>query len=179
MKILILTLFIAVLSINAGALSVVSDHLANDTLLLEEGSSKIYGVRLQNPGSEEIRLQITYDKDTSSIVDYEETYAVPPQSSKPIFFNVSAPPGANPGKTYLVSFTVHELSGSGQGVPILLKISKSLKVKIIKDPDKFYIDELKQFIPQAAIAGVILILVIIKFIKRKGIKLKRENRWKF
>ncbi len=179
MKILIFALFIAVLSLNAGALSVVSDYLVNDTLLIEEGSSKLYGARLQNPGSEEIYLQITYDNTTAKIIGYEEINAVPPQSSKPILFNVSAPPKAKPGKIYIISYTVHELSGSGQGVPILLKISKSLKVKIIKDPDKFYIDELKQFIPQAAILGVILFFLIMKFAKKAGIKIKWKKNWKF
>ena len=123
------------LSFNVYALSVASDFLENDTLFLMEGTSKLYGVRLQNPASEQIYLQITYDGGIVKIVDYEETYIVPPKSSKAIFFNISAPK-SKPDDNYAVAYTIHQLSGSGSGVPLLLKINKNFNVKIIENPDK-------------------------------------------
>ena len=124
----------AALSLNIAALSVVSDFLENNTLVIKGGESKIYGIRLQNPTDEEAHFKLTYDDQIAKIVDYQEVYAVSPQANKPIYFNITAKK-LKPGD-YVMSYTVHELSGSGQGVPILLKISKNLKIKVDKDADK-------------------------------------------
>lgn len=163
MKILVLIpLILIALTYNVNALAVASDYLENDTLFLVDGTSKLYGIRLQNPSSQEIQLQLTYDDAIVNVIDYEEIYTIPLKTNKPIFFNISAPPNSKPGDTYTVSYTVHQLSGSGPGVPILLKINKNFKVKIIKDPNKFYIN-------YSYVAYAIIALAFLLFIYRKKI----------
>ena len=133
-------LLLIVLSFNANALSVVSDYLENNTIYLKDGTSKLYGIRLQNPDQEETQLQLVYDDAIAKVIDYKEAYMVPPKSSIAIVFNVSAPKKSKPGDIYTISYTVHQLAGSGPGVPILLRIGNGFKVKIIKDPDRSHIN---------------------------------------
>ena len=159
MRVLIFILFIAILSFNANAIAVVSDKLENDTLLIEDGASKLYGIRLQNPDPDEIKLQLTYDDSIAKVIDYEEIYTISPKESKPIFFNVSAPVNSKPDDTFTLSYTAHQLSGGGTGISLLLKINKNLNVKIVKNPDKFYIRDYYQYIPRAVIIIVIVLLL--------------------
>ena len=134
MRLIIFILLIALaFSFNARALGVASDYLENSTLILMEGTSKLYGIRLQNPGLEEIYIKLTYNEDIAKIVDYEEIYKIPPKSSKSVFFNISSQ-NSKQG-TYTVGYTVHQLSGSSSGVPILLKINKNFNVNIIENPE--------------------------------------------
>ena len=162
-----------IFSLNVNALSVVSDYLENDTLLLVDGTSKLYSIRLQNPSSEAINLQLTYDDTTAKVIDYEEIYTVPPKTNKAIFFNISTPPDSKPDDTYIVSYTVHQLSGSGPSLPILLKINKNFKLKITKDPNKFYISDYYPYIP-----NVVIILIIILFLFRKKFMKKGTSKKK-
>lgn len=165
-------LFMAVIcSFNADALAVVSDYLENGTLFLADDTSKLYGIRLQNPSSEEIRLQLTYDDAIAKVIDYEEIYTIPPKTNKAVFFNISAL-NAEPGNTYTVGYTIHQLSGSGPGVPILLKINKNFKVKIIKNPNKFYVNY--SYITYAA--ALVLLLFILYVFRKKTINYPRGKR---
>ena len=160
-------LWMAVMSsFNAGAIAVASDYLENSTLTLVDGASALYGIRLQNPSPEEIHLKLTYDDSIAKIVDYQEGYAVPAKSSFAIFFNISAP-NAKPGDVFDVGYTVHEVSASGAGIPLLLKINKNFKVKIVEAPDKSYTD--KFHISYAWLAVGIIALAFFIFISRKKI----------
>lgn len=159
--IILVSLIIAVSILDVGALSVVSDYLENGTLILLDDESKLYGIRLQNPSPQEIMLKVTYDDTIAKIVDYEEVYTLLPKTSRAIFFNVSAPKKFKPNEIYAVGYTVHQLSGSGSGVPILLKISRSFNVKIIKNPGKFYLNY-----PYIAYAVIALASLIYIFRKR-------------
>ena len=162
MKILFFILFVILLCFNVNSISVVSDRLENDILLLEDGTSKLYGIRLQNADSNEIQLQLTYDKTIAKVIDYQEMYTVPPKESKPIYFNISAPTNSKPDDLYTVSYTVHDLSGGGTGLSISLKINKDFKVKIIKDPNKFYLSDYYKHIPR-----IIIILAILAILFKK------------
>ena len=164
-------LFIILLSINVSSFGVVSDFLEDDTIELIEGTSILYKIRLQNPTQADIRLKLTYDKTFIKVIDYQEEYTVRPKENLPILFNVTAG-NAKQGKVFTVTYTVHQLAGSGSGVPILIKIAKGFKLKIIKDPHKFYISNLHVYAPQA-----IIVLLIISFLVFKKIgKNKSGNR---
>ena len=67
---LLLLFFILILKVNA--ISVVSDHLVNDTLELIAGSSKIYGIRLQNPTDSESAIKLDYDTTFIKVIDYKD-----------------------------------------------------------------------------------------------------------
>lgn len=168
--------FGVLLSFNVNAISVASDFLENDTLFLMEGTSKIYGIRLQNPASEQAYVQITYDSTIAKIIDYEETYVIPAKSSRSVSFNVSAP-NSNPGDSYSVGYTVHQFAGSGQGVGIALKINKNFNVKIIENPDMPNIKESDangNFNYGSIIYAAITLLIFIYIIIRKGASKHRK-----
>ena len=183
MRLIIFITLIVLLSFNAHALSIASDFLENDTLFLMDGASKLYGIRLQNPASEQVYLQIAYDSPIAKIIDYEETYIIPAKSSRSVFFNVSAP-NSTPGDSYSVGYTVYQLSGSGSGVGIALKINKNFNVKITENPDKSYVNKSdissnfnygnKAYVAYAAIILLILIYAIKKMVKHRKI-IKRRH----
>ena len=133
MKFLIPIILGLMLASSVSALSVVSDFLENNTIILKEHESRLYGIRLQNGKDYAEFIRITYDDQYVKIIDYWEQYEVPPKSAVSINFNVSSD-NLPKGQTISVGYTVHELSGSGEGVPLLLKISKNFKVKAEETP---------------------------------------------
>ena len=163
-------LILILLSGNAYSLAVASDFLEGDTLELAEGASRLYGIRLQNPTEQEIKLKLTYDETFLHVIDYQDEYTIPPKTNLPVFFNVTAG-NAKPGQAHTVSYTVHELSGSGSGVPMLIKIAKNFRLKVVKDPNKFYIDDYYKYIPHAAV-----ILLVVYFLLRKEFSSKKFGR---
>lgn len=173
MRLIIFISLAVLLSFNAHALSVASDFLENDTLFLMEDMSKLYGIRLQNPASEHVYLQIAFDSPIAKIIDYEETYAIPAKSSRAVFFNVSAL-NLKPGDSYSVGYTVHQLSGSGSGVGLALKINKNFNVKITENPDKPKVIEPGvssnfNYGNKAYMAYATIILLIFVYIIRKKV----------
>lgn len=172
MRVVIFILLAALLSFNANALAVASDYLEDNTLLVEDKGSKLYGIRLQNPDPGETQLQLTYDDSLSKVIDYEEVYTIPPKSAKSILFNVTAPKKLRPGDTFTIGYTVHQLSGSGSGVPLLLKINKSFNVRIIKSPDKFYLEDYSYAV------YAIIALSFLLYIFRKNIAIYWRERGK-
>ena len=85
----IIALSLTALSLNAEALAVASDYLESNTLELIEGTSTIYGIRLQNPDPYEIRAKVNYDKEIMKAMDFKEEYTLPPSSSTEIKFNIT------------------------------------------------------------------------------------------
>lgn len=174
---LIILIAIALLAsaYNAKALGVVQDYLANDTIELNESAYKIYGIRIQNPTEEEIKVKLTYDKSLLKVIEpqEEDEYQIAPKSNRKIYFNVSAE-NLKRDDVYEAGFTVHQLAGSGPGVPVLIKIAKSFKVRVNRNPNKFYADD---YYPYLKIGAVILICLYILYrLKFKKRGLKRKNR---
>src|SRR3989338_5355942 len=135
MKIIIsLLAVIAILSLSVSAVSVASDYLTNGTLELPEGASKIYSIRLQNPTDKEVGIKLDYDAAFMKAIDYKGVYIVAPKTAGyRIEFNVTA--SQKPG-LYTISYTVSEVEPSASGgLPILLKVNKSFKLRVIDDPN--------------------------------------------
>ena len=170
MRVVIFLLFIVISSFNVNALAIASDYLKDKTLLLEDDTSTLYGIRLQNSKSEETKVQLTYDATVAKIIDYQEIYTIPPKTNLPIWFNVSAPKNSKPGDTYAVGYGVHQLP-DGNSNFLLMSINRNFNVKIIKNPDNFYIDELYPYIPAS-----IGVLIVVYFLLRK--KYKKNNVFK-
>lgn len=172
---LFLILFVLILAsgLGANALAVASDHLEGNTLTLIEGTSKIYSIRLQNPDQYESRVRVDYDQQYMKAIDYKEEYILEPQSSTRIEFNVTAPKYEKNNDLFVLSYTVHQLSApSGGGIPFLTKINKNFKMKVARDPNKFYLDY-----DYAAFAAVILAFLLYVFWnKGKSRKVKRRSR---
>ena len=165
--------------LNVSALGVVSDYLENNTLILAEGSSKLYGIRLQNPTSEELYIKLTYDDTIAKIIGYQEIYSIPKKDSKSLFFNISVPPNFKQDGIYTVSYTVHQLSGSGSGVPILLKINKNFNLKIIKKPDKPDIKKNPLMYYPYAVYGAIALAILFYIFRKNTMNLRKNKALKY
>src|SRR3989338_7755174 len=136
MKAIISIFLIIALSLNAEALAVASDYLEGNTLMLIEGSSRIYSIRLQNPDPYEARLKLDYDSQFMKAMGFEEEYVLPPKSAARIEFNVTAPKYDEKNSMFVISYTVYQLSGGSGGSFFLTKISKTFKLKVKKKPDE-------------------------------------------
>ncbi len=130
---------ILILSLDVNAISVVSDYLANDTMVLMTGTSNMYSIRLQNPTNNEIGIRLDYDKTFMKVIDYQEVYILQPQTTGyKILFNVTAPEKTG---LYTIGYTVGEVEAGGSGgVSIRLKINRNFNLKVIEDPNKFHIN---------------------------------------
>ena len=177
---LLLALMLA--SFEVYAISVASDYLANDTLELLEGASKIYGIRLQNPTNNEVGIKLDYDKTFMKVINYNEVYTLrPKETGYGISFNVTA--AKKPG-TYEVGYTVGEVEPSGGGgLPIRLRISRSFKLRVIEDPNKTdisYSNKTRISYSGLAYAAVLLTigLVLVRKIMLKIMPKKQERKRK-
>ncbi|MBI2134825.1 hypothetical protein HYU09_02465 [Candidatus Woesearchaeota archaeon] len=159
MRVVILILLSLALVLDARALSVASDYLEGDRLILADGTSKIYSIRLQNPDSGELAVRIDYDKDHMKIIGSKEEFTLPPSSSTRVEFNVTAPKYVKNNNLFPISYTVHQVSGAGgQGTSFLGRISKNFNLEVIRDPNRFYFDIEYAVIGAAALAFLLYIL---------------------
>ena len=164
MKEIVLILLSLILVLDVKALAVVSDYLEGNTLNVTEGTSKIYSIRLQNPELYETKVGLDYDKGLMKALDYREIYTLPAQSSVRVEFNVTAPEYKKGNDVFNIAYTVHQIGGpDGGGLGFSPKISKGFKLRVVKSPDRLYIDPLH--IVFAAMA-----LAFFLFIYRKNIR---------
>jgi len=157
MKKLIFIFLFVCLIYKANALGVSSDFLENNTLELIDGSSTIYGIRLQNPDEEEVNVRLVLNSNTAKIINYKEIYTLSKGKTE-VLFNITAPEDARIGDIYGVGYYMEPVSAlGGGGIPIGMKINKDFKVKIIRDTNKFYFESWHLFV----LVGIILLLIIL------------------
>ena len=170
MRVIVLVLLSLVLILDVKALAVASDYLEDNTLELIEETSTIYSIRLQNPNSYETKVKVDYNKNLMKAIDFKEEHTLPPESSTRIEFNVTAPKYNKKNNIFVMSYTVHQLTGpSGSGIGFLTKINKNFKVEVLRDPDKVYVD----YIVVAAIALALFLYIFMKNIT--GYREKKKN----
>ncbi len=165
-------LVIAIACLKVGAISVSSDYLVNDTMMLIEGNSQIYKIVLQNPTDYETGMKLDYDSTFMKIIDPKEVYILPPKEMYTVQFNVTAPKKIG---VYTIGYTVSEVEPGGSGgVPIRLKINRNFNLRVIEDPDKFHISN-----DYVAYAVIILIFLLYLIKKKYAKKRTRQKNRKF
>ena len=170
MRSVIFLLVALALSLNVNAISFASDYLVNGSLIIVEGGSKIYSISLQNPEDYPVRVRVDYDPTYMEIIDYQEIYTLQPrETGYRVLFNVTPP--KKPGM-YRTEYTVSEMDVGG-GLSIRLKINKNLNIKVIDDPDKFYLTS--NHVTFAAITLGFLIFVYFKWKPAKPVRRKSRK----
>ena len=170
--ILIIALSLTALSLNAEALAVASDYLESNTMELEEGTSRIYGIRIQNPDPVEIKARVAYDTEFMKGLDFKEEYSIPAESSVAIQFNITAPKYNKNNNLFRTDFTVHQLNNApGAGTQFLTSINKKIKLQVIKNPNRFHINYF--YVGYA----IILLLIILLLYRKKKHKQKKKINW--
>ena len=146
-------LALAAASAESNAIAVASDYLVNNTLELIRGTSTLYSIRLQNPTDYVVGIAVDYDDSFMKVIDYKDVYILQPkETGYKILFNVTAP---NKPGLYSIGYTVGEVEpGGGGGVGLRLKINKNFNLRVIKDPNRFYLKP--DYIAYGAIAAAFL-----------------------
>ena len=166
--IIFLLLAFALVIMQANSLSFVSDSLTNNTMELIDGTSRLYGIRLQNPSDNEIGVKLDYDTEFMKVIDYKDVYVLQPkETGYGILFNVTAPKKTG---SYTLGYTVSEVEpGGGSGLALRVKINRSFTLKIIENPKKIHINYL-------LVAYVILLIIAMIAIVRKAMGNRKVNK---
>jgi hypothetical protein len=164
---LFLLLGLLVLAVsNVQAIAFASDYLENNTLVVIEETSSIYSIRLQNPYSYEIKVEVYGEDVFMKMIDPKEEYIIQPGDVEKIEFNITAPKYDKEGNNwYTMSYSVHQLTGPpGEGgIPLMAKMGKNFKVKVIEDPNKFHINWF-----HTAVAAILIVVLYFLIRKRKN-----------
>ena len=168
MRFVVLILSVLILISEVKALAVASDYLPDKTLELMEGTSTFYSIELQNPESFDVNVKVTYEDTFMTPLNLKEEYTLEPQTQTRIKFNITAPKYKKNNNLFDIGFTVHQLTGAGGGVGFLPKINKQFSLKVIKDPNRFYIDDYYKYILPAAV-----VLLVIYFLLRNEFSSKK------
>ena len=149
----------------ATAIGVSTPFLENNVLQLAEGHSTQFTIVLQNVEESEVtaRLDYTSDGNIASIIDYKKLYVLPAKSvDTKATFDITAPEKAKIGEVYEVKFTVAPAHAQAGGTIALVGgISKSFKVEITRDPNKFY---LNYYIAETGWLWGIVILILAGYV---------------
>ena len=178
---LILAVF-ALISLKANAISVASDYLADDTLELISGTSKIYSIRLQNPTDKEASIKLDYDSTFVKARNYQNIYTLPPKTpGYRVEFNITAP--KEPG-LYRIGYTVSEVEPAGSsGLPVRLKINKNFYLRVIegsKMPEDLNMPNASHAASSnysgLIYAAILILIIFLFFIWKSSLKSKRNRK---
>lgn len=141
---LISAIALLVMASGATAIGVSTPFLEKNVLQLAEGHSTQFTITLQNVEESEVTARLDYSSDdnVANIPGYKQLYVLPAKSvDTKATFNITAPEKAKIGEVYEVRFTVSPAQAQAGGTIALVGgISKSFKVEIIRDPNKFYLN---------------------------------------
>ncbi len=149
---LVSVMAILLLAASVSALGIVSDYLEENTLVMDEGNSKLYSIRIQNPEDREVQVKLTYNSDYLDLLEEKEYYSVPPKSSLKLTFNVTAPQ-VSANQSYTLGYSIQELGSQGEGLPIRFTIGRNFTLKVV--------DLSKSHLPYYPFAVVMLAIVLI------------------
>ena len=175
----LLLFFSVILAANSFALGIASDFLVNNTMELEKGESKLYGVRIQNPQLDVKRVVFGFQSDIAKVVDYKEVYEFSEEQRViPILINITAPKNAHRGQEFTVGYYIEPVEVPGQGLSIKTRIDKGFTVRI-KEQRWFSFAYSYSYI-HLIIAIYILIAILIAFflLRKPKKKVKSKSRRK-
>lgn len=141
MKALIIAVAAVILlasAMNSYAIAIGSPYLDDNTLKLPEEQSATYTIVLQNIEKSDARLDVILNSNFAEIVDKKDVYVVPAGvTDYPVTFKITQPEGAKLGDVYTIDYEVSSKNADGS-LPMALGITKSFRVEIVKNPEKFY-----------------------------------------
>lgn len=149
----------------ARAIGVSTPVLTDSTIEVAEGSGPaFFTITLQNVEENDAPVRITYGSDTdiAKIIDYKEVYVLPAKSlDTKVTFNITLPESARINDVYEIRYTVAPMSAqSGGMLSVVAGISKSLKVRVSRNPDKFY---LGLYLQETGKMWVVILLIVIAY----------------
>ncbi|MBI2550474.1 hypothetical protein HYV83_04825 [Candidatus Woesearchaeota archaeon] len=182
-SLLFVTLFVALAAIfaltatiEAYALGVSTPYIENNILGVTEGKSVMFTITLQNVEKEDMRARVdsSSDGNIASIIDHKDVYVLPAGSlDTKVTFNITAPEKAKIGDVYDFRFTVAPLQTQAGGlISVLPGISRSFKVVITRDSNKFY---LNYYLTETGKLWGIVLLVLAGYIAY-GIYKRRKSK---
>ncbi len=178
---LALFLFVAAILVShsAGAIGLSGPFLEDNTLGVQEGKATTMQLVLQNTNDEPVLtlFSLSSDGNIANVIDPKPSYLLPPKSSDTtITLNITAPPGAKIGSLYNVKYSFGPVEPSSGGtITFIPGISRAFKVKIVRDPDKFYFG---YYLKEKGLMWLVILLVVVCYVaygiyKRKNGKKRK------
>lgn len=175
---LISAIALLIMAAPATAIGVSMPFLENNVLQLAEGHSAQFTIILQNVEESEVAVRLDYasDGNVAGIIDYRQLYMLPAKSlGTKAMFNITAPQKAEIGDVYEVKFTVSPVQAqAGGAIGFVGGISRSFKVVIIRDPNKFY---LNYYIAETGWLWGIVVLILAGYVAYGVYKRKKKGIW--
>ncbi len=174
---LALFLFVAavLVSHSAGALGLSGPFLEDNTFDVQEGKSATMQLVLQNTNDEPVLtvFALSSDENIANVIDPKPSYLLPPKSSNTtITLNIISPPGAKIGSIYQVKYSFGPVEPSSGGtIAFIPGISMAFKVKIVRDPDKFYFG---YYLKENGLMWLVIMLVVACYVAY-GIYKRKQN----
>lgn len=174
---ILIFLFVFLLSYNVTAFGLVSPPLddTNNSIFVPQDATRTFTLGLQNLDKEDLLVKITIgsEENVAKIIG-EEYVTVPGGSiSHPVILELTAPDDAEISDLYAVSFTAtpEEVIGAGS-ISFKIGYSKKFDVKIVKNPEKFYLtDTLEQNkLMWPVLLAIIALAIWFKYNEKSGKK---------
>ena len=149
----------------AGALGVSGPFLESNTLDVQDGKATTMQLVLQNTNDEPVLtvFALSSEGDIANVIDRQSSYLLPPKSiNTVIVLNITAPQGAKIGSIYEVKYSFGPVEPSTGGIIAFAPgISRSFKVKIVRDPDRFY---LGYYLKEKGLMWLVILLILIGYV---------------
>ncbi len=127
----------------AQALGVSTPVLQDNTIEVpERAESTMFTISLQNGDQQNISVKVLYSSDSgiANVIGYKDVYFLPSGAGTSVTFNITLPQSAKVNDEFTLSYTVIPVSAQSGGlIPLSAGISRSIKVKVSKNPDRFYL----------------------------------------
>lgn len=153
--------------------------LKDNAVEVMDESSKIIKFTLQNTEKYNLTASVGVNGKTVRIVEPQPAiFNLPPGSlDTTVYVNVSAPPGARIGDEFSASISMGaDLEGGGGGtVGVIPSLSRAFNVRIVKNPDKFYLAEF--LTTMGMTVAILAVFALFLFVGLK-ISLKRVSKRK-
>ena len=194
LKLNIVLLIIALLSISVGAFGISSSWYDGHPLILEPGETKDIHVTIQNGGAraEEVLASVelnSHRNDLVRLLDADNNYLIPAGGEARVNIRVTVPEDIDIGYTFAIDVSVRSSprgregvslgSAVGSSIPVIIKYHEIPEEPILTTED---VKETQRDYNLLSIIGVLIIIAIVIFIfyelyyKQSGTESKKRGK---
>jgi hypothetical protein len=156
------------------AMGVANSYWDEKPLKLAPGESTTISLRLQNEGTEPVRVGVSVDSPFVSLVDGNE-YEVPPNKvSMPVYLDVEIPEDAEIGTGYAILVSFKEVtSGEGGMLRVAQGITGKVPLEIVGEEESELYGEPQGISTRTTIIIVALIIIALLIIINAYVRKKK------
>ena len=127
----LLGLFVILLVIQpVFSLGLAHEYLENRTLVLEPGDQYFFKLIIQNNDPEDVTVNVTLNSEIASLIGGGVIEIPANTFDKFVYFNISLPQNATPGRLYTVNYVVTPMTAGDGQVTFQVKYDRKLRVRV-------------------------------------------------